>query len=699
MDSEDDVMQALAAHDEAVNRYGRTIWVGAEPTYTDRGSETPQWLFNALGDDKLQRGQRMLQRIAKANPGAAVLHCVGRQYSGEPCPRWSLGLYSRRDGHPVWTGPPDVLLLDNKTDGKTPEATAEMAAAALSSVLNSNGLTAATLADALSNRVVFRTDGQTPVTDVAAQPLLNRPSLHGEQVEGAEVTDLLAEDGTYLVVCSDSQDALRVELPRVRDVGEFERLLSAVATASRQVGVRAILLSGFPPPVDAAVAWTTITPDPAVIEVNMAPVGSATDLLGRLRELAAAADDEGLATYRLQYNGVESDSGGGGHITFGGVEPSASPFLNEPSLLPSLVRYFNRHPSLSYLHAVDSVGSDSQAPRVDETLSQALPELSLALELLSRVKNPLPETIWGTLAPFLSDPSGNSHRAEINIEKLANPYLGSRGRLGLVEFRALRMAADPETLASLAALFRAIVAMLAEYPTNEPLIDWGESLHQRFSLPYYLQRDLKEVLADLENHELGLAAPLIERVLCDRHRVLKSCVLGDSRLELRRALEFWPLVGDVATQERGGSRLIDSSTSRIEVRLRSANTESLGEWTVSVGNWVIPLQDEADDEGSMRLAGLRYRSFVPLGGLHPTLGAQSPLTLTLTHPADGTWQITLHEWHPLGEPYPGLPSTIAEARQRRENRCVVTPLDEPPTELTPPPVEAEGQCVVDLRWQ
>ena len=241
--------------------------------------------------------------------------------------------------------------------------------------------------------------------------------------------------------------------------------------------------------------------------------------------------------------------------------------------------------------------------------------------------------------------------------------------------------------------------MLAEYPTNDPLIDWGESLHQRFSLPYYLQRDLQEVLAELESRGLGLAAPLVERVQCDRHRVLTQCQLGNSRFELRRALEFWPLVGDVATQERGGSRLIDSSSSRIEVRLRSSSEQELRDWTLSVGNWVIPLHDEVDDAGSLRLAGLRYRSFVPLAGLHPTLGAQSPLTLTLSHPVEGSWQVTLHEWHPQGEPYPGLPSTIAEARQRRADRCVVKSLDEPLTALTPPPAEAVGQCVVDLRWQ
>ena len=112
MTADDDVLRALIAHDEDLDRCGQCIWVGAEPTYTDRMSEQPEWLFDALGDDKRNRAHRILTRLAHRGIGAAILRSVGRQYDGEPLPRWSLGLYARRDGKPAWNGPSDPLLID-----------------------------------------------------------------------------------------------------------------------------------------------------------------------------------------------------------------------------------------------------------------------------------------------------------------------------------------------------------------------------------------------------------------------------------------------------------------------------------------------------------------------------------------------------------------------------------------------------------
>ena len=691
----DDVMRALKAHDEDLDRCGQCIWVGAEPTYTDRMSEHPEWLFDALGDDKRQRADRILARLAGNEVGAAVVRCVGRQYGGELLPRWSLGLYSRRDGKPIWHGPPDPLLAEPASSPPV-----ETLAGALTEILNSAGLTAATLESPLHHRVVFRADGTTPPTCVDTEPLLARPSVHCQRVEDVEVVDELAAVGTYLVCFDDQDGLLRAELPAIKEVALFERLLDALSIAALSIDVPALILAGYPPPVDEQISWMTVTADPAVIEINMAPVSRTADLLRDLRQLDAVTIAEGLASYRLQYNGEESDSGGGGQITLGGPRPEASPFLTKPHLLPGLIRYFHRHPSLSYLHAFESVGPASQAPRVDEGVRGALSELSLAIDLLQRVDDPTPEIIWGSLTPFLTDPSGNSHRSEINIEKLWNPFLGARGRQGLVEFRALRMGPSAETTASLAALLRAVAAMLAEHPCHDPLIEWREELHQRFSLPYYLHRDMEEVLADLDKVGLGLGPPLVAHLLRDQDLVLTRCKLGEMQLEIRRAIEFWPLVGDVATQERGGSRLIDASTSRIEIRLRPMNDDcALNDWMLSVDDWAIPMCDAQDAAGRARVIGLRYRSFVPQRGLHPTLGAQSPFSFSLSHPTDGSWQMTVHPWDPTGAAYPGLPATIDEARARRQVRCVVKAGNKQSTSFVDPPSEAIGSHVVDLRWK
>ena len=371
-----------------------------------------------------------------------------------------------------------------------------------------------------------------------------------------------------------------------------------------------------------------------------------------------------------------ADSGGGGQITLGGRSPLASPFVAEPRLLSRLVRFLNRHPSLSYLYSHDFVGSSGQSARADERGTSAVDELVLALDLLDREPDPTPELQWKTLAPFLCDASGNNHRAEINIEKLWNPFLPGRGQMGLVEFRALRMQHTPERATALACLLRAVAAMLATAPYELPLIDWGRELHQRFALPFYLEQDLQSVLDALAKAGLGLG-PAIEAVLRrEEFRRWADVSVPGCTLEVRRALEFWPLLGDAASPEQGGtSRLVDASTKRIELRLRPCGDEATGdwrEWEASVHGVVLPWRSEHDARGELRVYALRYRSFAPFAGLHPSLGAQVPISIALRHPATGLARtITLHEWKPDNGPYPGLPEDLADAAARRCERIEV----------------------------
>ena len=695
---DDSDTQALVAHDRAVARLGRPIWLGVEATFTDATSEAPEWLSVAPGEDKFERAKTMLVRLAASTPGAAVLRSVGRQYANEPRPRWSLGLYSLRNGEPVWRGPPDPLLARGEAAAIAPEKIG----GALGDALRAAGCRAAQIRGhgALPVRIAFRTDGDPPPDDPQSEPRLARASVHDEAAAAGVIEDRLAAAGTYLVAIGEAERSLRIELPAFADVSSLRWFLNLLAQVAIESDVATLVLAGYPPVVDETVCWTTITADPAVVEVNMSPATCAEELLASLESLHAAATSAGLAPFRLHYNGTESDSGGGGQVTLGGPTAAMSPFLLAPDLLPRLLRYFNRHPSLSYMHAPDCVGSASQAPRADENVRESFRELELALSLIERAQDPSPEIIWSTLAPFLCDASGNTHRAEINIEKLWNRALGPRGLQGLVEFRALRMGSTPTAIAALAALLRALVAMLAEHPDREPLCDWGDTLHDRFALPFFLAEDMRSVLADLASHGLGLGEPLERHLLDDGHRLVASRTLPGCRVEIRRALEFWPLVGDVATQEHGGSRLVDASTSRIEVRLaQSGDGSDLRGWRLSVLGWDLPLNDDSDAAGSVRLIGLRYRSFVPWRGLHPILPAQAPLSLTIAHPVHGAWCLKLHEWRPDGGPYKGLPADHAEARARRDARCVLEPLDAAPRDPLPPPPAALGEYVVDLRWQ
>jgi uncharacterized protein (DUF2126 family) len=693
---------AVREHDQQLARAGTVIWVGSEPTFTDRWSERPEWLYQALGGDKEARAGALAAALSRRFPGGALLRTLGRQYPGEDLPRWSLGLYRRRDGMPVWDGPPDPLLLDS-----APAAPASLGAFrdAICAEVKDDGWRCAAITArnaAEEERLLLHRDAQAALPTDALRLL--RPSLHATAIPAEGLHDTLADEGWHLLVLRVVPVGMArtavLELPAFHTVTDLLAVLGAVARAAQSANLAALALSGFPPPVDQTIEWTTVTPDPAVIEINSAPDGSALAFLERARVTHAVAREQGLSPYRLYYTGTVADSGGGGQITLGGPTPEDSPFLREPALLPRLVRFLNRHPALSYLYAHDYAGPSGQSVRADERGPYMLDELGLTLRLLETAGTPSPELLWRSLAPFLADAAGNSHRAEINIEKLWNPYLSGRGQLGLVELRSFRMQHEPERAAALVCLLRAILAMLARQDCAGPLVDWGRVLHDRFALPFHLRQDLLAVLDALAQAGLGLAEPIRQRLLDDDFRLLGELELPGCRLRLSRAVECWPLVGDASTAQ-GASRLVDASTARIELLLRPNPASNLPfeAWELSIEGWRVPLRAERDEVGPLKVLGLRYRSFAPFVGLHPTLGAQSPLTLTLVHPAgDEAYAVSLHDWRRDGTPYPGLPQDLDEAARRRRERLVTARIARA---SVPPPLAPRAECLtpwcLDLR--
>jgi len=412
----------------------------------------------------------------------------------------------------------------------------------------------------------------------------------------------------------------------------------------------------------------SVTPDPGVIEVNLAPSSSLADFAEQCAHVWRAAQDAGLSPLRYRFNGQQIDSGGGGQITLGGATPETSPFIRYPHVLPALVRYLNNHPSLSYWFANECVGSASQAPRVDEGTRENYDELEPALRHLEALADRgelAPDRLWLALAPLLVDAAGNSHRAEINVEKLWNPQIqphGTRhGRMGLVELRAIRMPERPEMLIALGALLRSVVARLVVDDYREPLVDWHDELHDRFALPAALALDLRRVLGDLDEHGLGLTPRLRAELDAWRPPGI-ACHRAEATLTVRPALEFWPLVGDVASQERAGARIVDASTERWELAIKGPGPD-----LVAIGGTWAKLRDVGD---GTRAIGVRRRAYEPSPGFHPGMPAQDPLVIEWMH--GGRMQrITLHAWRPNGGPYDGLPADANAALARRTERIAI----------------------------
>ena len=90
--------------DECLKSEDVRLTMGGEPTFVSVDDmEGDEWNVAALGEKKRQISEELLRKLAARYAKGAILHYgQGKQYPGEPLPRWALRCIWRADGQPAW---------------------------------------------------------------------------------------------------------------------------------------------------------------------------------------------------------------------------------------------------------------------------------------------------------------------------------------------------------------------------------------------------------------------------------------------------------------------------------------------------------------------------------------------------------------------------------------------------------------------
>ena len=478
--------------------------------------------------------------------------------------------------------------------------------------------------------------------------------------------------GTTALAFEARDGHVHVFLPPTQQLDEYADLLKLVEVAARKVGCP-VVIEGYGPPPDPRLTTLVVTPDPGVIEVNVQPTRSWAEQRDLTVTLYEEARQARLTTEKFDLDGLHTGTGGGNHITLGGHEPVDSPLLRRPDLLVSLITYWQRHPSLSYLFSGRFIGPTSQAPRFDEGRPEATYEMEIAFAEIERLtaqaagpegagEGPRPWLVDRALRHLLTDLTGNTHRSEFCIDKMYSPD-SSRGRLGLLELRGFEMPPHGQMALVQALLVRSLVAMFWEKPLRAPLVRWGTRLHEDPLLPQGAISDINAVVADLRAFGIAFEEEWLAPFTEFRFPRIGMTTIGPVTLELRQAIEPWHVLGEEATGA-GTARYVDSSVEKVQVSVSGIDPHR---HLVTCQGVPVPLTPTPAGD---HYAGVRFRAWQPWSALHPSIEVQAPLRFDVVDTVSGVslGGATYHVVHPGGRNYDSPPINANEAEARRASR-------------------------------
>ncbi len=455
---------------------------------------------------------------------------------------------------------------------------------------------------------------------------------------------------------------LFIFMPPLNHTSAFLELVASIEAVAKKLGIK-VVLEGYEPAHDLRLETIKVTPDPGVIEVNIQPTTTWTELRDNLFTLYKDAKESRLGTEKFMLDGKHTGTGGGNHVTIGAMKPEDSPLLRRPELLRSLITFWQHHPGLSYLFSGAFIGPTSQAPRVDEGRLENLYELEIAF---SQIPQDGEVPFWITDRLFrhmLTDITGNTHRSEFCIDKLYSPD-SSSGRLGILELRAFDMPPHSRMALMQMLLIRTLVSLFWRKPYKHKLVRWGTQLHDKFLLEHYVKEDIKDIVEFLNNEGYTFELDWFDPFFEFRFPLYGMATIENVHLELRAAIEPWHVLGEESGSQ-GTARYVDSSLERVQIKVNNFVPER---YVLTCNSVVIPLSPSGV-EGEF-VAGVKYKAWQPWSALHPTIGVDTPLVFDIVD----KWNqrsiggMTYYVSHPGGRTYDTFPVNSNEAESRRYNR-------------------------------